>query len=243
MTVARQGGKRLESLAGTSHGAVAPGFFVAGQKISDIDAENTREFLELFEGQSDITTLPGGIGRLGNAESGGNFALGKVGLFAEGLETFTEGGTAVFGWATCFGHVVMIAPANNKYRFSLHVIDISYHTVTMKKVVFALDGFFANSATLTAAQPNQTGLSAEQIAHLERDRWPEFKRELNRRRPRKFYFDIHHYGMERQDWEWMVGRSRSWSEVERVLNQHRVDWTRANRHEVLVNGATIYRMR
>ena len=101
----------------------------------------------------------------------------------------------------------------------------------LKNITFDLTGFEAGS------------VPAEVLAHLERDRWPEFYRELYRRRPRKFYFDIHHYGMERQDWEWMVGRSRSWSEVERVLNQHRVDWTRANRHEVLVNGATIYRMR
>jgi hypothetical protein len=100
-----------------------------------------------------------------------------------------------------------------------------------KKINFDLTGFEAGS------------VPAEVLAPLERDRWPEFYRELYRRRLRKVYFDIHHYGLERQVWAWMVGRSRTWAEVERVLNQHRVDWKRANRHEVTINGATIYRMR
>lgn len=78
------------------------------------------------------------------------------------------------------------------------------------------------------------------LAHLERDRWPEFERELRSRRPRKFHFDVHHYGAERQPWEWLVWRCRAWTEVERVLNRHRVDWRR-ERGELLLDGATIYR--
>ena len=83
-------------------------------------------------------------------------------------------------------------------------------------------------------------IAPEALAHLERDRWPEFERELWTRRPRKFRFGIHHYGMERQRWEWLLWRCRKWDEVERVLNRHRVGWRR-ERGELLLDGATIYR--
>ena len=83
-------------------------------------------------------------------------------------------------------------------------------------------------------------IAPEALAHLERDRWPEFERELSARRCVRF--DLHHYGMERQRWEWLIQRCRSWSEVERVLNRHRVDWRR-ERGEIFLDGATIYRCR
>ena len=78
------------------------------------------------------------------------------------------------------------------------------------------------------------------LGHLERDRWPEFERELGKRRSVRF--DVHHHGMENQRWEWMVHRCRNWTEVERVLNRHHVDWRRG-RGEILIDGATIYRCR
>ncbi len=92
------------------------------------------------------------------------------------------------------------------------------------------------SSALTVFEQSE----AERLAHLERDRWPEFERELWRRRLRRCWFDIHHYGLAPQRWEWMVHRCRNWTEVERVLNRHRVDWRR-ERGETVIDGATIYR--
>jgi hypothetical protein len=80
------------------------------------------------------------------------------------------------------------------------------------------------------------------LEYLERDRWPEFERELRHRRPRRCRFDIHHYGLAPQRWEWLLHRCRNWDEVERVLNRHRVDWRRG-RGEILLGEATIYRCR
>jgi len=80
------------------------------------------------------------------------------------------------------------------------------------------------------------------LAHLERDRWPEFERELRCRRPRRYHFDIHHHGLTPQRWEWLVHRCRTWAEVERVLNRHHVPWEQG-RGEILLGGATIYRCR
>ena len=34
------------------------------------------------------------------------------------------------------------------------------------------------------------GMNTERMAHLERDRWPEFERELRMRRLRKIHFDL-----------------------------------------------------
>lgn len=83
---------------------------------------------------------------------------------------------------------------------------------------------------------------SEAVTHLERDRWPEFERELRRRRPRITRFDVHHYGAERQPWEWLVWPCRTWAEVERVLNRHRVDWEREG-GEIVMEGMRIYRCR
>ena len=84
--------------------------------------------------------------------------------------------------------------------------------------------------------------SMEGLAHLERDRWPEFERELRARRPRIARFDVHHYGAERQSWEWLVWRCRTWDEIKRVLNRHGVDWERES-GEILMQGMRIYRRR
>lgn len=83
---------------------------------------------------------------------------------------------------------------------------------------------------------------AERLAHLERDRWPEFERELRARRWRVVRFDVHHYGAERQPWEWMLWRCRNWTEVERVLNRHRVDWQREDGRLVL-DRMSVFRCR
>lgn len=96
----------------------------------------------------------------------------------------------------------------------------------------------SSTSGLTPSTPGAPG----NLEHLERDRWPEFERELQGRRPRRCRFDIHHYGLAPQRWEWLVHRCRNWAEVERVLNRHRVDW-RHERGELLLEGATIYRCR
>lgn len=93
------------------------------------------------------------------------------------------------------------------------------------------------SADLTPFSPLAPGV----IEHLERDRWPELERELRLRRPRKYHFDLHHYGAPRAPWEWLVHRCRSWTEVERVLNRHCVDWERVGRYEIRIEGLSIHR--
>ncbi len=82
--------------------------------------------------------------------------------------------------------------------------------------------------------------AAERLAHLERDRWPEFERELRLRRPRRFRFDVHHYGAERRPWEWLVWRCRTWDEVERVLNRNKIAWER-ERGQIVMDGMSIFR--
>ena len=82
----------------------------------------------------------------------------------------------------------------------------------------------------------------ERLRYLERDRWPEFERDLRTRRVRRFRFDVHHYGMAPQRWEWLVHVCRTWAEVERVLNHYRVDWKR-ERGEIVLGDATIFRCR
>jgi hypothetical protein len=83
-------------------------------------------------------------------------------------------------------------------------------------------------------------LGAGALAELERDRWPEFERELRGRRPRRFRFDVHHYGASCQGWEWLVRSCRTWAEVERVLNRHRVMWER-EAGELVLAGMRIFR--
>jgi hypothetical protein len=86
-------------------------------------------------------------------------------------------------------------------------------------------------------------VNEDRLRHLERDRWPEFERELRLRRPRKVHFSVAQYRVgERPRWEWMVTRCRTWTEVEQVLNRHRVDWKREH-GEIVVDGANVYRCR
>ena len=91
---------------------------------------------------------------------------------------------------------------------------------------------------LTTSAP----IAPEALAHLERDRWPEFERELRRRRWRVVRFDCHHYGAERQRWESLVWSCRTWAEVERVLNKHGVDWRREDGRLVL-DRMSVFRCR
>jgi hypothetical protein len=86
------------------------------------------------------------------------------------------------------------------------------------------------------------GLAPEALAHLERDRWPEFERELRSRRWRVVRFDVHHYGAERQPWESLLWSCRTWAEVERVLNKHGVDWQREDGRLVL-DRMSVFRCR
>jgi hypothetical protein len=74
-----------------------------------------------------------------------------------------------------------------------------------------------------------------------RDRWPEFELELRQRRPRRFHFDTCNHDGERRGWEWMVWRCRTWTEVSRVLNKHRVDWERSQ-GQIRIDGMTINRL-
>jgi hypothetical protein len=107
------------------------------------------------------------------------------------------------------------------------------------KNIYKLSGMSnLQSSDLTGFEKSRS----DRVEHLERDRWPEFERELRRRRPRITRFDVHHYGAERQPWEWLVWPCRTWTEVERVLNRHRVDWEREN-GEIVMEGMRIYRCR
>jgi hypothetical protein len=73
------------------------------------------------------------------------------------------------------------------------------------------------------------------------DRWPEFELELRARRPRRFRYDTCNHDGERRGWAWMIWRCRTWVEVERVLNRHRVDWHRSQ-HQIRIDGMTINRV-
>ena len=92
-----------------------------------------------------------------------------------------------------------------------------------------------SSSTVPGAE-----LTEEQRQHLERDRWPEFERELYRRRLRKIRFSVYHQTMRKELWEWMICRCRNWNEVERVLNRHKVQWERKGR-EIEMDGLTVFR--
>jgi len=86
-------------------------------------------------------------------------------------------------------------------------------------------------------------ITPEQMAHLERDRWPEFERELKLRRLRKIHFDLCTWRAERPRWGWLICRCRKWDEIERVLNRHNVDYRWKHRREVMeLEDAEIYRL-
>lgn len=80
---------------------------------------------------------------------------------------------------------------------------------------------------------SQDALAPEVLAHLERDRWPEFERELRLRRPRKIRFDLCTWHMERPLWKCLICRCRKWAEVEKVLNRHQVDYRWKHRGAVI----------
>jgi hypothetical protein len=85
-------------------------------------------------------------------------------------------------------------------------------------------------------------ISAEKLAWLERDRWPEFERELRLRRNRKARFILSVWYGERPGWAWLLWQCRKWEEVERVLNRHHVDYRWKQRWAVLeLPDAEIYR--
>lgn len=88
-------------------------------------------------------------------------------------------------------------------------------------------------------------LSAGQLAHLERDRWPEFERDLRLRRNRKVHFDLCTWHMERPGWAWLICRCRKWDEVERVLNKHNLGYCWKHRwHVMQIEGGDgeVYRL-
>ena len=85
--------------------------------------------------------------------------------------------------------------------------------------------------------------NAERLTYLERDRWPEFERELRLRRLRKIHFDLCQWSGERPRWGWMINRCRKWEEIERVLNRHNVAFCWKHRRAVLeLDGAEIFRL-
>ena len=76
-------------------------------------------------------------------------------------------------------------------------------------------------------------ISPEHLAYLERDRWPEFERELRFRRNRKTHFLYRQRYGERPGWSWMISQCRKWEEIEKVLNKHNVDYRWIERRWVL----------
>ena len=82
----------------------------------------------------------------------------------------------------------------------------------------------------------------ERLAYLERDRWPEFERELRKRHNRKRGFLLRqHYG-KLPYWTWMIWQCRKWEEIEKVLNRHNVDYRwKEGRRVVEWDGAEINR--
>ena len=84
--------------------------------------------------------------------------------------------------------------------------------------------------------------NTDRLAYLERDRWPEFERELRRRHNRKTHFLLRPHDGERPGWAWMIWQCRKWEEIEKVLNRHNVDYRWKERRTVLEwNDAEIYR--
>jgi len=78
-----------------------------------------------------------------------------------------------------------------------------------------------------SAKSDLTGfeeITPGQMAYLERDRWPEFERELRLRRSRKARFILSVWHGERPRWAWLIWQCRKWDEIERVLNRHKFDY-------------------
>ena len=85
-------------------------------------------------------------------------------------------------------------------------------------------------------------LNPERLAYLERDRWPEFERELRKRHNRKAHFLLRQHDGERPGWAWMIWQCRKWEEIEKVLNRHNVEYQWKERRTALeLSDAEIYR--
>ncbi len=85
-------------------------------------------------------------------------------------------------------------------------------------------------------------LTPERLAYLERDRWPEFERELRFRRNRKTHFMLRQHYAGSPGWAWMIWKCRKWEEIEKVLNKHNADYRWIDRRRVLeLDRAEIYR--
>ena len=96
---------------------------------------------------------------------------------------------------------------------------------------------------LTSGLTGFCEVTPEQMSNLERDRWPEFARELMVRRLRKIHFDFCQWIGEQPCWGWMISRCRKWEEVERVLNKHNVEYRWKDRRSVLeLDDAQIVRV-
>ena len=82
----------------------------------------------------------------------------------------------------------------------------------------------------------------ERLAYLERDRWPEFERELRMRRNRKTHFLLRPRYGDRPRWDWMITQCRKWEEIERVLNKQNENYRWIDRRWVLESDSVeIYR--
>ena len=75
--------------------------------------------------------------------------------------------------------------------------------------------------------------NGERLAHLERDRWPEFERELRKRHNRKTRFVLSVWYGERPCWAWLIWQCRKWEEIVKVLNRHNVEYRWKERRSVL----------
>ena len=85
-------------------------------------------------------------------------------------------------------------------------------------------------------------ITPEHMAHLERDRWPEFERELRKRHNRKTHFLLRQHSGERPGWAWLIWQCRKWEEIVKVLNRHHVEYRWKDRRTVLeLNSAEISR--
>jgi len=142
LTAAGQLGNGLECFTGAAHGAVALGAIIDGKEILHLHAQDGGELLQPFPSQANIAAFPLSIGRLGNAQGGGDFALVQIGLLAQELQPHAKGRAVGLGlgWTTCF-HVGMIVCRNSNYTFSLHGMPKNYQIWTNEKLIFDLDAF------------------------------------------------------------------------------------------------------
>ena len=140
LATARKPGQGLKSFAGAANGAVALGAVVDGEEVLHFDAEDVGEFLEPISGQADVPAFPFSVGRLRNAQGGGDFALVEVDLLTKKLEAYAESGALGLGRTADF-HVGKITQRNKAYAFCLHIMLKGYQILANEKVIFDLDAF------------------------------------------------------------------------------------------------------